>query len=162
MRGGSYSREVLSRTDIKALSKELRHADGGCLRCGRQSHWATDCYANTDVCGNAISDDEYDEEQGEDDSRYRGRTGRGAGAGAAAGRESSKREAPCSSPGGPSKRSKHACQRCGRDGHWVRTRSFNYIKGLKYTAGRYPVPPMPGVKPQPASSRVGSELPLVC
>ena len=30
--------------------------DGSCFRCGRQSHWATHCYAKTDVDGNAISD----------------------------------------------------------------------------------------------------------
>lgn len=80
---GSYTREELGRTDIKALSKELRHADGGCLRCGHKSHWAKDCYANTDVCGNDISDDEYEEEEEEKDEGGAGggaQAGRGAGA----------------------------------------------------------------------------------
>ena len=52
--GGSYSKMVLSRDDVKALSKELWHADGGCLRCGRKNHWAGACAERTDVAGNAI------------------------------------------------------------------------------------------------------------
>ena len=54
VRGGSYSSVSLSRTDVKALTKELRHASGGCLRCGRKNHWAKDCYANKDVAGNPV------------------------------------------------------------------------------------------------------------
>ena len=62
VRGGSYSTRTLSRTDVKSLSKELRHASGGCLRCGHKSHWATNCYAGKDVAGNSISDDENKEQ----------------------------------------------------------------------------------------------------
>ena len=58
VRGGSYSRPDLTRDDIKALCKELYHANNGCLRCGHQSHWARDCYAKTDVVGNRIDDDD--------------------------------------------------------------------------------------------------------
>lgn len=54
VRGGSYSQRVLRREDTKALCKELFHANNGCLRCGRESHWAKDCYAIKDVCGNLI------------------------------------------------------------------------------------------------------------
>ena len=57
VRGGSYSRRSLSREDVKALCKELFHATNGCLRCGHLSHWASACYAKTDVVGNAIEDD---------------------------------------------------------------------------------------------------------
>ena len=57
VRGGSYSRRSLSRDDVKALCKELFHATNGCLRCGHLSHWASACYAKTDVVGNAIEDD---------------------------------------------------------------------------------------------------------
>ncbi len=53
VRGGSYSRPNLSHEDVKALSKELYH---GCLRCGHLSHWAHECFASTDVMGNAIED----------------------------------------------------------------------------------------------------------
>ena len=58
VRGGSYSSISLSRTDVKSLTKELRHASGGCIRCGHESHWAKSCYAKKDVVGNPISDDE--------------------------------------------------------------------------------------------------------
>lgn len=58
VRGGSYSRPHLSREDVKALCKEMYHATNGCLRCGHQGHWATACFARTDVMGNAIVDDD--------------------------------------------------------------------------------------------------------
>jgi len=58
VRGGSYTRKVLTRSDVKSLSKEIFHATGGCLRCGRLSHWASDCYASIDVVGNDIVDDD--------------------------------------------------------------------------------------------------------
>jgi len=54
VRGGSYSQKLLRRDDTRALCKELFHANNGCLRCGRQNHWAKDCFATTDVCGNVI------------------------------------------------------------------------------------------------------------
>ena len=57
VRGGSYSRPNLTHDDVKALCKELFHATNGCLRCGRQSHWAKDCFAKTDVVGNTIEDE---------------------------------------------------------------------------------------------------------
>jgi len=57
VRGGSYSRVQLTSTDNKALSKELNHAEGGCLRCGHQGHWASQCYAQRDVEGRSISSD---------------------------------------------------------------------------------------------------------
>ena len=56
VRGGSYSRPSLSRSDVRALSKELFHATNVCLRCGRPSHWVSDCYAKTDIIGNQIQD----------------------------------------------------------------------------------------------------------
>ena len=57
VRGGSYSQVKLCREDVKALSRELWHAQGGCLRCGRKGHWANGCYARTDVSGNPIEED---------------------------------------------------------------------------------------------------------
>ena len=57
VRGGSYSSTVLSVESVKALERELRHADDVCLRCGRSNHWIDDCYATYDVTGELISDD---------------------------------------------------------------------------------------------------------
>ena len=57
VRGGSYSRQRLTYDDVRALCKELFHATNGCLRCGRQNHWAKDCLAKTDVVGNIIEDE---------------------------------------------------------------------------------------------------------
>ena len=55
VRGGSYSRKIISRQDLKVLCKELFHANNGCLRCGRKSHWSKNCRATTDVCGNPLA-----------------------------------------------------------------------------------------------------------
>ena len=55
VRGGSYSRKIISRQDLKVLCKELFHANNGCLRCGRKSHWSKNCRATTDVCGNPLT-----------------------------------------------------------------------------------------------------------
>ena len=80
------------------LSKELRHADNQCLRCGGTDHWASDCVARFDVCGNEFSDEECDEDV---------RTSRST--------SSMKRKR--------SQQDHHkeadACFRCGRTGHWA-------------------------------------------
>ena len=70
VRGGSYSRADFTRSDLNGLKKELFHANEGCLRCGRQSHWASNCFATTDIFGDTISDDE-DEEWGQERERER-------------------------------------------------------------------------------------------
>lgn len=57
VRGGTYSRAVLSNSDIEALQKELWHGQGVCLRCGRKGHWSSDCFATTTVSGGPIIDE---------------------------------------------------------------------------------------------------------
>lgn len=57
VRGGSYARTILTRNEVACLCKELFHASNGCLRCGRQNHWASACFARTDIVGNTIEDD---------------------------------------------------------------------------------------------------------
>jgi hypothetical protein len=51
VRGGSYAAPVLSDSTMDELKRTLWHADGRCLRCGRTSHFAADCYARTDADG---------------------------------------------------------------------------------------------------------------
>ena len=74
VRGGSYSRVILSESEIEILRREINHAKGACLKCGktghyaeqcgqgvkkctkcgRNSHLAKDCYAKTHLNGNKI------------------------------------------------------------------------------------------------------------
>jgi hypothetical protein len=118
VRGGTYSRVVLSRADVKALSKELRHAEGGCLRCGHQSHWVTGCRARIDVAGNEISDD--DEEGVEVGGGGGG--GGGDGGGGAGGWRVGDVTPRSASEVLPRKRKRaqgndNSCHRCGRGSH---------------------------------------------
>ena len=47
VRGGSYSNCTLSTTQKDALTTQLRHASGKCLKCGRDGHLAKHCRALT-------------------------------------------------------------------------------------------------------------------
>ena len=46
VRGGSYSSISLSDEQRRTLNRELWGATDKCLRCGRNNHWASQCYAN--------------------------------------------------------------------------------------------------------------------
>jgi predicted GIY-YIG superfamily endonuclease len=107
VRGGSYSRPDLSREDVKALSKELYHATNGCLRCGHQNHWADECFARTDVMGNAIEDDDQRAAAAAAESGWQGDRG-----GHLSPSASSTRRPSRNSPGG--------CLRCGRSSHMIK------------------------------------------
>mgnify|MGYP002828498725 FL=1 len=113
VRGGSYSRANLSRSDVKGLLKELYHAIGGCLRCGHKSHWADKCFAATDVCGNQITDDEMTDDEGEEwgrpsPARRSPAVGRQSQRGRGLERERERT---------PRSRRRGGCRRCGRVGH---------------------------------------------
>lgn len=58
VRGGSYSSVLMDETQVSLLEKEIRHAQNKCVRCGRESHFVADCFANTDTRGNRLSDAE--------------------------------------------------------------------------------------------------------
>lgn len=55
VRGGSYSQVKLTDNMIENLRHEMWHAKGRCLRCGRKSHWAKNCFAKTDIYGNELT-----------------------------------------------------------------------------------------------------------
>lgn len=49
VRGGSYVTEYLNRAQEDSLNTEIRAATDACTSCGRQGHFARDCYAKTEV-----------------------------------------------------------------------------------------------------------------
>ena len=55
VRGGSYSHIHLDRHTLRLLNRELWHAQGNCVRCGRSGHWAEDCFARIDANGTDIA-----------------------------------------------------------------------------------------------------------
>lgn len=110
VRGGSYARIALSRSDVMSLSKELYHAQNACLRCGRRGHWANVCRAVNDIVGNTITDEymaerkrprsaiyEYDEDEEEEEDQD----------------DNSDQEDALESY------DEDTCYRCGRFGHWA-------------------------------------------
>ncbi len=55
VRGGSYSQLEIPEAEVAVLRREIGTATDGCLRCGRLSHWVSDCFATSDVDGKALS-----------------------------------------------------------------------------------------------------------
>ena len=54
VRGGSYAIPQLLPCNVRSLQRELWHAENRCTRCGRKSHWVSDCFARKDVNGHSI------------------------------------------------------------------------------------------------------------
>ncbi len=109
VRGGAYVLEHLPEYQVEALKSELWGTTDKCTSCGRNGHWAKDCYAKTDITGSEIVRDsdsesetiyqceycmkEYDdEEKCETHERY------------------------CSK--NKSKKNNVKCYKCGRSGHY--------------------------------------------
>lgn len=69
VRGGSYVQEELSEFHVEALKMELWGATDKCTTCGRQGHFARNCYARKDVTGKEI---DTESESDDDSSRSSG------------------------------------------------------------------------------------------
>ena len=63
VRGGSYININLEDYQLQALKRELIMTNNLCARCGRDGHFAKDCYAKTDADGNYIEEEEEEEEE---------------------------------------------------------------------------------------------------
>jgi predicted GIY-YIG superfamily endonuclease len=53
VRGGSYVTEYLTRAQEQSLNTEIRAATDACTSCGRNGHFAKDCYAKTEFVQNS-------------------------------------------------------------------------------------------------------------
>lgn len=61
VRGGTYSSIELDEVQYYILQQELRGAADQCLRCGRSGHFASSCYAKTDIDGDTLDSEEEEE-----------------------------------------------------------------------------------------------------
>ena len=77
VRGGSYSQVVLDDAQKSAIQKELRTAEGSCMKCGRMGHFAETCYAKSElVYYSSSSDDDDSDDESSDGACFRcGREG---------------------------------------------------------------------------------------
>ena len=111
VRGGTYCRIDLSDEELRVLTREIRGAKDKCLRCGREPHFASDCYARTNA---------------EDGESIRDAPAKGSVTGKRKDPplKKEKRTARKQSPG-RRKRTKgngvteDCCHRCRREGHWA-------------------------------------------
>ncbi len=61
VRGGAYVLEELPEFQEEALKSELWGSTDKCTTCGRSGHWAKDCYASKDVTGKELEEESEEE-----------------------------------------------------------------------------------------------------
>lgn len=54
VRGGTFSNIDLSYDDFIYINKMLANAKDKCLRCYRDNHFISNCFANSDIYGNEL------------------------------------------------------------------------------------------------------------
>jgi hypothetical protein len=54
VRGGIYSKVVLTAAEISHIEQVIRHNNGLCQRCGRKGHYVNKCFASTHADGSSI------------------------------------------------------------------------------------------------------------
>ena len=107
VRGGAYVLKELPEFQEEALKSELWGSTNKCTTCGREGHWAKDCYAKSDITGKKFESES--EEESEDEVIICGDCDKEFTTDYAFNRHTCKK-----SP----KQSKGACYRCGRPGHF--------------------------------------------
>ena len=76
VRGGPYSKVLLTNEEHNSITQRIRSSNDQCQRCGRKGHFVKDCYATTDAHGSTIIDGSDDDHGGDDLKCFRcGRTG---------------------------------------------------------------------------------------
>jgi len=115
VRGGSYVEVELSDFHREALKMEIWGAKDLCTQCGRAGHFVKNCYAKTDVSGNAIEyEEEEDEEEDEWECEYCDRTFT-----TEFGCTVHERTCRARSSNSSSSHRGGVCYRCGRLGHYL-------------------------------------------
>jgi hypothetical protein len=109
VRGGSYSQITLSDDQVQSLRRQLDHATDRCIRCGRDSHWANNCYAKTHIDGSLLQPHVRTSRDNESQGYYRRHQTL----------EQDDRPRAKARSVDRNEMAGNVCYRCGRDSHWA-------------------------------------------